>query len=246
MRTCDRGPLMSAGIALAALLAVTGTALADDPAPAHAKFRFGGAGALALPTGEFADQIDVAGGLSGFALYGRPQSAFALRADASWLLYGTRTLQRPILGTNGQVLEDVATTDNWIAQLTVGPQLMAHSGRVRPYANAFAGASYFATTSQLVFPRPTTVLLVPGAPPVLAGQDPFRTTTHYDDVIASYGGGAGVLVGLGHGGTALDFGLRYVGGGTVRYLVEGDPTNGIPHRSEGHMVEFRIGVVGLH
>src|SRR4029453_12553120 len=133
-------------------------------APAHAKFRFGGAGALAVPTGEFADQIDVAGGLSGFALYGRPQSALALRADASFLLYGTRTLQRPILGTNGQVVEDVATTDNWITQLAVGPQLMAHSGRVRPYANAFAGVSYFATTSQLVFPRPITVFVVPGVP----------------------------------------------------------------------------------
>src|SRR5262245_61384090 len=246
MRIEVRGSLTTAAVALAALCAVAGTARADDPAPAHAKFRFGGAGALALPTGEFADQIDVAGGLSGFALYGRPQSVFALRADASFLLYGTRTLQRPVVGTDGQVLEDVATTDNWIAQLGVGPQIMAHSGRVRPYANAFAGVSYFATTSQLVFPRPVTVLAVPGAPLVLAGQDPFRTTTHYDDVIASYGGGAGVLVPLGHGGTALDLGARYVGGGTVRYLVEGDPTNSLPHRTEGHMVELRIGVVGLH
>ena len=245
MRTCDRGPLKTSVIALAVLFAVAATARAEDPAPAHAKFRFGGAGALAVPTGEFADQIDVAGGLSGFALYGRPQSAFALRADASWLLYGTRTLQRPILGTNGQVLEDVATTDNWIAQLAVGPQLMAHSGRLRPYANAFAGVSYYATTSQLVFPRPVPAFVVPGVP-IVPTQDPFRTTTHYDDVIASYGGGAGVLVGLGQGGTALDLGLRYVGGGTVRYLVEGDPTGGIPHRSQGHMVEFRIGVVGLH
>jgi hypothetical protein len=246
MRTFDRGPLKATAVALVALCALAGTARADDPAPDGAKFRFGGAGALALPTGEFADQIDVAGGLSGFALYGRPRSAFALRADASFLLYGTRTLQRPVLGTDGQVLEDVATTDNWIGQLALGPQVMAHSGRVRPYANAFAGMSYFATTSQLVFPRPVTVLVVPGAPLVPVGQDAFRTTTHHDDVIASYGGGAGVLVGLGHGGTALDLGVRYVGGGTVRYLVEGDPTNGPARRSEGHLVEFRIGVVGLH
>jgi hypothetical protein len=245
MRSSDRGPLAAAAIALAALLAAAGTVRADDPAPEPAKFRFGGAGALALPTGEFAEQIDVAGGLSGYALYGRPRSAFALRADASWLLYGTRTLERPVPGTGGEVLEDVATTDNWIAQLSVGPQLMAPSGRVRPYANAFAGVSYFATTSQLVFPRRVTVLAAPGVPPVVVGQDPFRTTTHRDDVIASYGGGAGVLVGLGQGGTALDLGVRYVGGGTVRYLVEGDATNGPARRSEGHVVEFRIGVVGL-
>jgi hypothetical protein len=140
----------------------------------------------------------------------------------------------------------VATTDNWIAQLAVGPQVMARSGRLRPYAHAFGGVSYFATTSQLVFPRPVAVLVVPGAPLVPVGQDAFRTTTHHDDVIASYGGGAGVLVGLGQGGTALDLGVRYVGGGTVRYLVEGDPVGSVPRRSQGHMVEFRIGVVGLH
>jgi hypothetical protein len=123
---------------------------------------------------------------------------------------------------------------------------MARSGRVRPYAHAFGGLSYFATTSELVWPRPSLVLAVPGVPPVVVGQDPFRTTTHHDDVIASYGAGGGVLVSLGKGGTALDLGARYVGGGTVRYLVEGDPLNGVARRSQGHLLEFRIGVVGLH
>jgi hypothetical protein len=245
MRTHDRGPL-TAGVALATLFALTGAARADDPAPAPARFRFGGAVAVAAPTGEFADNIDVAGGVSGFALYGRTRSPLALRADASVLLYGTRTLQRTVPGTEGRVLEDVATTDNWIAQVAVGPQLMARSGRLRPYAHAFAGASYFATTSELVFPRPVTVLAAPGAPPVVVGQDPFRTTTHFDDVIASYGAGGGFLIPLGHGGTALDLGARYVGGGTVRYLVEGDPLDGVARRSQGHLLEFRIGIVGLN
>src|SRR5262245_7549691 len=167
----DRGSL-TAGLALAGLCVFTGAVRADEASPAPARFRFGGAVAVAAPTGEFARNIDVAGGLTGFALYGRPHSPLALRADASFLLYGTETLQRPGPGTNGQVLEDVATTDNWIAQLAVGPHLMARSGRVRPYAHAFAGVSYFATTSELVFPRPTTLLVVPGAPPVVAGQDP--------------------------------------------------------------------------
>jgi hypothetical protein len=246
MHILARGSLKAAGPGLAALLLIAGTARAEDPAPGSAKFRFGGGGALAAPVGEFAEQIDIAGGLSGFVLYGRPQSAFALRADASWLLYGTRTVERPIFGTQGEVLEDVSTTDNWIAQLSVGPQVMARSGRVRPYAHAFGGLSYFATTSELVWPRPSLVLAVPGVPPVVVGQDPFRTTTHHDDVIASYGAGGGVLVSLGKGGTALDLGARYVGGGTVRYLVEGDPLNGVARRSQGHLLEFRIGVVGLH
>jgi hypothetical protein len=239
------GSLVRTGAALIALALAAGTAGAEEPEAA--RLRFGGALAVAAPTGEFADHVDVAGGLSGFALYGRPRSPLALRADAGWLLYGTRTLRRPVRGTDGRVLEDVATTDNWIAQLAVGPQLMARSGRVRPYAHAFAGASYFATSSELVRPRRsfTVVSAVPGAPPVVVTQDPFRTTTHFDDFIGSYGAGGGVLVGLGRGGTALDIGVRYVANGRVRFLAEDDPIDGSPRRSEGHLLEFRLGVAPL-
>jgi hypothetical protein len=213
--------------------------------PEGARFRFGGAAAVAAPTGEFADHVDVAGGLSGFALYGRPSRPFALRADAGWLLYGTHTLRRAVPGTEGRVLEDVATTDNWIAQAAVGPQLMAPSGRVRPYLHAFAGASYFATSSQLVRPRRSGTTFVPGAPGVLLTEDPFRTTTHLHDAIGSYGGGTGVLIAVGHGGSALDLGVRYVANGRVRFLAEDDPLDATPRRSEGHLLEFRVGLFGL-
>jgi hypothetical protein len=247
MRTHDRGSLLTAGTAVAVLLALALPARADESSGGeHARFRFGGSLALAAPTGEFARHVDVAGGLSGVALYGRPHSPLALRADAGWLLYGTRTLRRAIPGTDGRVLEDVATTDNWIAQVAVGPQLMARSGRIRPYANAFAGASYFATSSELARPRPSLSFVAPpGAPVVVVSQDPFRTTTHFDDAVASYGAGTGVLIGLGRGGTALDVGLRYVANGRVRFLAEGDPLDGTPRRSEGHLFEFRVGVLGL-
>jgi hypothetical protein len=248
MRTHNGRFLRTAGTAAAVLVALALPAGAEEPSRAESvRFRFGGSLALAAPTGEFARHIDVAGGLSGAVLYGRPHSPLALRADAGWLLYGTRTLRRAIPGTDGRVLEDVATTDNWIAQVAIGPQLMARSGRVRPYANAFAGASYFATSSELVRPRRSRTLVVPapGTPVVVVGQDPFRTTTHFDDAIASYGAGTGLLIGLGRGGTALDLGVRYVANGRVRFLAEGDALDGETRRSEGHLLEFRVGVLSL-
>lgn len=223
-------------------------AAADDVRP-PATFRFGGAAALATPAGEFADHVDVGGGLTGFALYGRPDGVLALRADAGWLLYGTETLRRPVGGTAGRVLEDVASTDNWIAHVTAGPQLMARSGRVRPYAHAFGGLAYFATTSELLRPRLDRVVVAspPGTPLLAARLDPFRTTTHFDDATATYGAGAGLLIALGGGGTALDLGVRYMANGRVRFLVEGDAVDGSleARRARAHLLELRVGVTSL-
>lgn len=233
MRT--QGRRVSGGAALVALALAVPAAAGEDAAASGPGFRFGGALTVAAPTGEFARHVDVAGGLSGFALFGRPRGVLALRADAGWLLYGTETLRRPVPGTEGRVLEDVASTDNWIAHASVGPQLMARSGRLRPYAHAFVGVSHFATSSELLRPRRDRGF---------AG-DPFRTTTHESDTIGSYGAGGGLLIGLGGGGTALDLGVRYVGNGRVRFLVEDDPLDAPLRRSEGHLVEFRLGIVGL-
>jgi hypothetical protein len=226
--------------------ALAAPAAAEDTAPSGPVFRFGGGAALAAPTGAFADHVDVGGGLSGFALYGRREGVVALRADAGWLLYGTRTLRRPVGGTDGRVLEDVASTDNWIAHLTVGPQLMARSGRVRPYANAFGGVSYFATTSELLRPRLDRLVVTspPGTPLVAARFDPFRTTTHFDDATVAYGAGAGVLIALGSGATALDLGVRYLANGNVRFLVEGDAVDGSleARHARARLIEFRLGL----
>jgi len=236
---------VTAAAAATLLLGGAVGARAGEGAPAgdRSSVRFGGGVTVAAPTGAFAENIDVAGGLSGHALYGRSHGALALRLDGGWLLYGQHTLRRPVPGTEGRVLEDVATTDNWIAHLSLGPQIMARSGRLRPYASAFAGASYFATSSELVRPRRTAVVSpVPGT--LVVAGDPFRTTTHYDDFTALVGGGAGLLVGLGRGHTALDLGVRYVANSPVRYLTDSDPIDGTPRRSTGHLVEFHVGVAG--
>ena len=247
MRTHDHRAAGACAVLLASALLAPAAAQAEEAPGAGPGFRFGGAVTVASPTGEFARHVDVAGGLSGFALFGRPGGILALRGDAGWLIYGSETLRRPVPGTQGRVLEDVARTDNWIAHAAVGPQVMARSGRVRPYANAFGGLSYFATSSELVRPRRggTVVVPAPFGPGVIVTEDAFRTTTHESDTIGSYGAGAGVLVALGDGGTGLDLGVRYVANGRVGFLTEDDPLDGPLRRSQGHLVEFRIGVTGL-
>jgi opacity protein-like surface antigen len=170
--------------------------------------------------------------VAGHALWA-PGRVFGLRLDGSFLIYGSETVPRPFRGTGGRVGLSVRT-DNWIGTLALGPQLMARSGRVRPYANAFAGVSYFSTTSELLGPDELSVL---------------ASTTNHDDATFAYGGGAGVLFGLGSGEWALDLGARYVANGRVSYLAEGDLVEDrrgarfSPRRSEAETVEVRLGVV---
>ena len=222
-------------VTITAGAAVSGEA--QEPSHGGPRFSFGGGAIVGRPTGEFRDHVDVGGGLSGHALFATPGGAFALRGDASFLLYGSETLRAPLSETGGRVLIDVARTDNWIGQLAVGPQVVLSSGRVRPYANAFAGVAYFSTTSE------------PIAPPPLATLPLFIETTHFDDTTFSYGGGGGILIPIGKGRSAIDLGVRYVRNGRVSFLAEGDLVGDgsvlAPRRSRGDMIEFRLGVTTL-
>jgi hypothetical protein len=219
-------------VAIGAREAVSGEA--QEPSHRRPRFSFGGGAVVGRPTGEFREHVDVGGGLTGHAILASPGSMFALRADASWLLYGSETLRAPLSETGGRVLVDVARTDNWIGQLAVGPQITLPSGRVRPYANAFAGVAYFSTTSE------------PIAPPPLATLPLFIETTHLDDTAFSYGGGGGILIPIGKGRTAIDLGVRYARNGRVSFLAEGDLVGDgsvlTPRRSRGDMIEFHVGV----
>src|SRR5439155_16511540 len=122
---------------LLALLAL----LAAGPADAASIFSYGGDLLVGSPTGAFRDYVSVAGGLSGFALWAAPRGFLGFRVDGSSALYGSETLHVPVARQLSRISVDV-TTDNWIAHVAAGPQLMVPSGRVRPYVNAFAGLSY--------------------------------------------------------------------------------------------------------
>ena len=111
---------------------------------------------------------------------------------------------------------------------------MVPSGRVRPYINAFAGLSYFSTTSEATADYQSVFL---------AGS------TNYDSTAFSWGAGAGVRVPLGSRRVALDAGARYVRNGRASYLIKGDlhddGQGGVSftlRHGRADLVEFRLGV----
>ena len=214
---------------LLALLAL----LAAGPADAASIFSYGGDLLVGSPTGAFRDYVSVAGGLSGFALWAAPRGFLGFRVDGSSALYGSETLHVPVARQLSRISVDV-TTDNWIAHVAAGPQLMVPSGRERPYLNAFAGLSYFSTTSEATADYQSVFL---------AGS------TNYDSTAFSWGAGAGVRVPLGSRRVALDAGARYVRSGRVSYLIKGDlhddghgGVSFTPRRGPADLVEFRLGV----
>ena len=211
-----------------AVLALLG-ALIASPAPA---FEGGGALVLGAPHGARGEQADVAGGVGGHLLKTTPSGKLGLRLDGSFLLYGSETLRIPVAGTAGRLNREI-TTDNWVAQLGLGPQIVLPMRGARPYFHGFAGLSYLSTESYLVDPSGFA----------------SRTSTNYDDTGFAYGGGGGVVVPLRDHGLSLDLGVRYVRTSSVRFLAEGDlsPDGGgvrpVPHRGQANVVEFRLGLV---
>lgn len=232
----------TAALALLAGAAPLAAQQADTlPAPGPSRHYVGGSVLVAEPRGEFRNNIDMGAGLSAHYLHRLDAAgAFALRVDGGLLIYGNEHKQVPLSNTvGGRVLVDVNTT-NSILTLGVGPQIMAPSGRVRPYLNATAGLAYFVTQSS-----------VNGT----SDNRSIANTTNYDDASFAYGAGAGVYVPLRRGPApiSLDAGARYSRNGRARYLREGsirdNPDSSIsfsPLESDTDLLTFHIGVsVGL-
>lgn len=223
-------------VALGALAAAAplGAQMADDTRPPAVYF--GVQGIYGRPVGEFRDYVQHGGGLAGnvfFPIAGA--RAIALRADGGFLVYGSERNRVCFSGTVGCRVELDLTTTNSIGYLNVGPQLMLPEGQVRPYINGGFGLSYFATTSS-----------VEGS----NNNEPFASTTNFDDLTFALQGGGGLLVRMTGGRTPvfLDIGARYNGNGEVEYLKKGDiqdtPTGIVftPTRSQANLVTFQIGV----
>jgi opacity protein-like surface antigen len=231
--------LTAMAVALAAAAPVRGQ---QAPAPPAAELQppvvwVGGHMQYARPVGEFRDYVEHGFGVDLHVVWPvGPESALALRGDGGFLVYGSETKRVCFSGTVGcRVLLDLTTT-NTIAYLNVGPQLMLHSGPVRPYANAGVGFSYFATTSQ-----------VEGT----GSQETVASTTNFDDITLAWTVGSGAAIPLSSGATpvSLDLGVRYHGNGEVEYLKKGDitdhPDGSItisPTRSAANLLTFQIGI----
>lgn len=201
----------------------------------------GGSLAIAQMQGEFSDYVD--GGVGGNLHYVHALDRdgwIALRADLGFAVYGYERVRVPLSPTlGGRILVDLSTSNN-IAWIGVGPQIGVPNGRLRPYANAYAGYSYLATTSS-----------VEGT----YYDEPIASTTNFDDWTFSYGAGAGVYVPLRRGPAplSLDLGVRYHNNGEAEYLREGDLVDNqdgtisvFPVRSDTDLLTFHIGIsVGI-
>jgi hypothetical protein len=221
------------GLVLLGTVAAAPVAAQEEFKPVQAYF--GLQGIYAKPSGEFADYVEHGGGVNVNVVWPvTTEGPFALRADGGFIVYGSETKRVCFQSTNCRIELDLTTT-NSIAYLNVGPQLMVPAGPIRPYINAAGGFSYFGTTSS-----------VEGS----SGEDPFASTSNFDDITFMWSGGGGLLIRLSSGQTPvfLDIGARYNGNGEVEYLKEGDiqdtPT-GIeftPTRSDANLWQFGIGV----
>lgn len=221
------------------------------PLPAYAQFdqldrqesdrRAAGAFGLAFnyarPVDEFLKYVDDGYGLDGFLRFNAdPNGVLSLRLEGGFLVYGNETKRVPLSSTvGGRILVDLTTSNN-IAWLGLGPQLTLPTRLLQPYVNASVGYSYFYTRSS-----------VEGTD---NDNNPFASTTNYDDGTFAWGAGGGFLIPFRTRTTewAIDLGVRYHGNGQVRYLREGGiedlPGGGVilhPIQSDANLLTYRLG-----
>jgi hypothetical protein len=237
---CARA-LLLAGAAVCAT-----TAWAETASSKPSQWIGGGGLVVSVPVGDFADATDEGVGISSQAVFTPGGGIFGIRFQVGGVLYGSRNVGAPVPGTGGLIRQDLSV-ENWLVTAGVGPQIVARSGRVRPYAYALAGLGYFATSSVL------------HTDPADHGNDwndhwndDYRSTTNFDDTTFAWSVGAGLMIPVSKS-TALDFGVQYVANGTVRYLAEGDlePSRTgalpiiVPRHTEANVIQVTIGFTFL-
>lgn len=189
------------------------------------------------PVGEFAEVVDQGFGLAlegSFPLVG--DGALRLRTDGGFIIYGHERKNVCFPVPVGCRIGLDLTTSNTIFFLGAGPEIAVPYGPLRPYVNATAGFSYFATISSL------------------SGDDEWDDwgdTRNFSDFVGSVklGGGIRALLRDGRKPIHLDLGVQYHRNGVTEYLREGDivdePDGSItlyPNRSEANLVTYRIGL----
>lgn len=152
--------------------------------------------AVGAPQGDFAQNVDVAGGIDAFAAVnlgaGNP---LGLRFEGAYLVYGA----------DHQF--DLNTTYA-IATLGVGPQITVGQGPMRLYGFGTVGFSYISAYSSF---------------PDGCGCYSYGSQTDFSDWTSSLQAGGGVLLTLGRRTpVSLDIGARYVYSGLADYVAPGD------------------------
>jgi len=169
---------------------------------------------VAIPQGEFADQIDNLGyGLSGefMILSPKPHAPFGFGIDLGYYIYGSESRREPWSLTIPDVFVDVNRTNN-LVNFHVVFELGLPTGRVRPYVQGLFGGSYLYTQTSVNGDY---------------NNYDIASTTNYDDWAWSFGFGGGISILLTgdpvteDGAIYLDFRGKYLFGSEALYLKEG-------------------------
>jgi hypothetical protein len=165
---------------------------------------------VGLPQGEFAENVNIAGGFGGGLLW-KVAGPLALRADLNFMIYGSETRRVPLgSGSLGLINVDVTTT-NAIIGGSIGAQLGAPGPSIMPYLGGSIGFSSFTTSSS-----------VRGSN---SNDEPFASSTNSNDGTFAKVAAAGLYFPFGKGTAVFDLGLRHTWNGeSVRYLTPGDIT----------------------
>ncbi len=187
------------GLSLLVFMVGTGTAAAQYRGLREIRGDAGSFGvnlAVGAPQGDFAQNVDVAGGIDAFAAVNfRAGNPLGLRFEGAYLVYGS----------DHQF--DLNTTYA-IATLGVGPQITLGQGPTRLYGFGTVGFSYISAYSSF-----------PGG----CGCYSYGSQTDFSDWTSALQAGGGVLLTLGRRTpVSLDLGARYLYSGFANYVAPGD------------------------
>ena len=229
-RTVGHGAVV---VACGLWLAGASTAAAQE-VPQRLRFQIAPKFLVGVPVGQFGERVGASPGVAVDFTVRAGQTPISVGVAFDYLRYGKETRRIALFPDVPEVVSDVDTTNNLIrthALVRIQPQ----AGRVRPYAEGLVGFGY-------VFTRTAVDL----------GDDgDGAATTHLGDFAPSIGAGGGVTIGLASWSEArlgLDIGVRYLTGGEVDYLAQGElerHETGVtfePTRSAASLFGLQIGV----
>lgn len=166
---------------------------------------------LGLPQGEFAQNVNFAGGIGGGLLWRIGGGPVAFRADLGVMIYGSETRRVPLGGGALGLINVDVTTTNSIFGGTIGGQVGVPGKGLTPYLGGGIGFNAFTTSSS-----------VEGSN---SADEPFASSTNSNDGTFAKLAFGGLYVPFGNGTAMLDLGVRHTWNGeTVRYLTPGDVT----------------------
>ena len=193
------------------------------------------------PQGAFGRNVGLGYGLDGaYMLRLDDAGVLSLRVSAGIISYGNESRRTPLSESVGGRVQIDVETNNYIAPMSIGPQLTWPRGSFRPYVNAGVGGQALFTESHLEGTDDRTA---------------FASTTNHSSFTSLWVVGGGVYMPVYTGKTTvqLDLGAQYLHGGRTRYLAPGSITDlpgaqisVTPLESATHLVVVRFGArVGL-